>query len=168
MIWNKGSSQYPSMNRYYGVSEYMFVFSKGNPKTVHLIRDKVNRSAGQRKGPTSKERAKDGRLRVTNAGITGRVTPEYGVRTNVWDIPAESINRTGHPAIYPVRLAGDHIRTWSEPGDVVLDPFMGSGTTGVAAVKLKRDFIGIEICPEYYAAAKARIEHEQQRIGGAR
>jgi site-specific DNA-methyltransferase (adenine-specific) len=64
----------------------------------------------------------------------------------------------GHPAIFPGSLASDHICSWSNPGDVVLDPFLGSGTTGKMARLLGRRFIGIEISEEYYELACQRIE----------
>lgn len=64
-----------------------------------------------------------------------------------------------HPAIFPEQLAKDHIICWSNENDIVLDPFMGSGTTGKMAKLLNRNFIGIEISKEYMEIAKARIEN---------
>ena len=62
-----------------------------------------------------------------------------------------------HPSPFPLQLATDHILSWSNPGDTVLDPFLGSGTTGVAAANTGRRFIGIERNPDYFAIAQARI-----------
>lgn len=84
----------------------------------------------------------------------------FGVRHNVWHIsPCKSKNdRVGHPAPFPISLARDHILSWSNETDVVLDPFMGSGTTGVACLETGRRFIGIEKDPHYFAVAKSRID----------
>ncbi len=68
-----------------------------------------------------------------------------------------SIERTGHPAQFPLRLAADHIRTWSDEGDTVLDPFLGSGTTRIAAYDLNRQFIGFEISEEYFRLQEERF-----------
>jgi site-specific DNA-methyltransferase (adenine-specific) len=67
----------------------------------------------------------------------------------------------GHPAPFPFNLARDHIKSWSNPGDTILDPFMGSGTTGLACHRLGRKFVGIELDPTYYNIAKTRIEEAQ-------
>jgi site-specific DNA-methyltransferase (adenine-specific) len=64
----------------------------------------------------------------------------------------------GHPAPFPFTLARDHVLSWSNPGDVVLDPFVGSGTTLVACAELGRKGIGIEISGEYASIARARLE----------
>ena len=74
-----------------------------------------------------------------------------------WDIPPESAKRVGHPAPFPVELAERVIRLYSYTGDVVLDPFTGSGTTCVAAASHDRHWVGFEIDPEYCARAAARV-----------
>ena len=71
----------------------------------------------------------------------------------------------GHPAIFPEALARDHIRSWSKHGDLVLDPFMGSGTTGKMAVQGGRRFVGIEIAPSYFDIARKRIESATNQCG---
>jgi len=71
------------------------------------------------------------------------------------------VNAFDHPAIMPEALANDHIISWSNEGDVVLDPFMGSGTTGKMALLNNRRFIGVELSPEYVEIAKKRIEDAQ-------
>jgi DNA modification methylase len=70
-----------------------------------------------------------------------------------------------HPAIFPNNLAKDHIISWSNKGDAILDPFMGSGTTGVACVQTGRRFIGIEISEKYFDIACKRIEAETRQRG---
>ena len=75
-----------------------------------------------------------------------------------WDITPCKSNKTGHPAVFPEQLAKDHIISWSNEGDTILDPFMGSGTTGKMAVLNNRNFIGIELDEGYFNIAKERIE----------
>ena len=158
MIWYKGSCPFPDKTRYYQSFEYMFVFSKGKPKTINLLDDRKNKGAGRKVCGTYRQ--KDGTT-VPQSAVrlkNNRVIKEYGVRFNVWDLSEEKNNKTGHPAVFPEHIAKDHIISWSNEGDTVLDPFMGSGTTGVACKELNRDFIGIEIVPEYFEIAKNRIE----------
>ena len=67
-----------------------------------------------------------------------------------------------HPAIFPEQLANDHIVSWSNEGDLVYDPFMGSGTTAKMAIKNNRDWIGSEISSEYCDIINKRIEKYEQ------
>lgn len=157
MIWNKGSFAFPSKNCYHQVFEYMFVFSKGTPKTMNFIKDRKNKYVGSR-GASGRKR--DG---TRNTGKS-TVRDEYGKRFNIWDYPiggghsATDKFAYEHPAIFPEGLARDHILTWSNVGDTVLDPFMGSGTTGKMAFALNRKFIGIDKVPSYIEIARNRIE----------
>lgn len=157
MIWDKGGfTAVGSLQvRYAPVFEYMLVFSRGRIKTFNPIQDRKNKNAG--KINTGGMRLKDGTMRARSN--IGRVTNNYGVRHNIWRIsPNGGVGKNfGHPATFPIQLAHDHIASWSDEGDTVLDPFMGSGTTGVAAINLKRKFIGIELEPDYYASAATRI-----------
>lgn len=154
MIWEKDGFQFPDNNRYFPVFEYMFVWSKGKPKAANMITDRKNLWSGTKIHGTSRQ--PDGQLKPSN-GIGKRDVPEYGRRTNVWKINAEKNNRTGHPAVFPIQLASDHIRSWSNEGDVVLDPFLGSGTTRIAAYDLNRQFIGFEISEEYFRLQEERF-----------
>jgi site-specific DNA-methyltransferase (adenine-specific)/site-specific DNA-methyltransferase (cytosine-N4-specific) len=70
----------------------------------------------------------------------------------------------GHSATFPVALPEWFIKLFAKPGDVVLDPFMGSGTTAVACVKSRRDFVGIDINPEFCRLARKRVEDEKTRL----
>ncbi|QKD00044.1 DNA-methyltransferase [Mesorhizobium sp. NZP2298] len=154
MIYRKtGTGACGSNLAYWQAHEYMFVLSKGKPKAVNRIADHKNTSAGRVSsfGRFNKDGVKkDARLRVN---------PEYSIRQNVWDIhPFASNDNTKHPARFPEQLARDHIVSWSNPGDTILDPFLGSGTTGKMAAQLGRKFIGIEISDEYAGIARARIE----------
>ena len=82
---------------------------------------------------------------------------KYGQRFNIWEFA--NTDRSNHPAIFPEQLANDHIISWSNEGDLVFDPFMGSGTTGKMAKLNNRRFIGIEKVEEYFNIAKERIEN---------
>lgn len=155
MIWQKDSCAFPETVRYYQVFEFMFIFSKGSPRTVNLIQDKENKWCGISEHGTY--RTKDGATRERGDKWKKSICQEKGVRFNVWNIPAEKNNRTGHPAVFPMALVRDHMKSWSNEGDVVLDPFLGSGTTRLVAYDLNRNFIGYEISKEYF-------EEEEQRF----
>lgn len=165
MIWAKpGFSVIDAIDiRYPQTFEYMFVFSKGKPKAAHIIKDRKNKHAGATfKGY---QRQKDGTM-DKKRHTWGTVEREIGVRFNVWEIPPATVDRKNadHPAPFPFELARDHIISWSNKGDLVLDPFLGSGTSGVACVDTGRDFIGIEIAPEYAEMAKRRIDEAAAQI----
>lgn len=155
MIWKKTGTAFPSSVRYYSNFEYMFVFSKGKPKTINLIADRINKHAGGR--VTATERRVDGSIRESQGKKIGRKIKRIGVRYNVWEISQAMGNPSKHPAVFPERLVTDHIISWSNPGDLVLDPFMGSGTTAVAAIKTRRMYIGFECSAEYCEIAEKRI-----------
>lgn len=157
MIWNKQefTAVGSLVSRYAPVFEYMFVLTKGAPRTFNPIKDRRNKHAGSTVHGTI--RTADGSLReITGAGE--KTIAEFGQRHNVWEMPGvKSRKDTRHPAPFPEALAHDHIASWSRPSDRVFDPFMGGGTTGLAAAKLGRHFIGIEIEPEYHAIAHERL-----------
>jgi len=154
MIWNKGSFTNPSSNRFHQVFEYMFVWSVGKPKIYNEILERKNKYIGKR---GASGRNKDGERKK---GFS-EVKRDFGNLFNIWDISVGGgISYKGeckHPAVFPEKIASNHIKAWSNKGDTVLDPFMGSGTTGVAANKLGRDFVGIEIDNQYFKDAKERI-----------
>ena len=131
MIYRKKTLTFPETNRYYPAFEYMYILSKGKPKTVNLIADKKNNCVGRiRRGHS---RQADGRL--TRQHGYGKIIKAYGIRQNVWDYgtgwraTTRDVEAFEHPAIFPDRLAIDHVTSWSALGDTVLDPFAGSGTT---------------------------------------
>jgi site-specific DNA-methyltransferase (adenine-specific) len=154
MIWEKETSPFQHNNRYINVFEYMFILSKGKPKTTNLIKDRKNKHGGTIIHGT--QRQKDGSLIPHSRN--GFKIKEYGNRFNVWKINSEKANKTNHPAVFPLQLVSDHIKTWSNENNTVLDCFMGSGTTGIACKNLNRKFIGIEIDKKYFDIAKNRIE----------
>lgn len=131
--------------------EYMFILSKSKPKTVNRLADHKNVKHGSKNGQVGKYSNGTRKER----GI--RITPEYSVRDNVWVYGGTVGDKTEHPAQFPEALARDHILSWSNPDDLVLDPFTGSGTTAKMAKETGRRFIGIEIAPEYLEIAQRRI-----------
>ena len=161
MIWRK-ISPFTHKNRYIADFEYMFVFSKGKPKTTNIICDRKNKWGGTPVHGTLQQK-NDGKLAEIN-GKGKRKVKEYGARYNVWDIPPEKNNRTGHPAVFPRAIAKDHILSWSNKGDTVLDPFSGSGTTAIEAINNGREFIGFEISKEYYDKSLQRINDETAQM----
>ena len=158
MIWSKPSFTAVGAlkTRYAQTFEYMFVFSKGKIKTFNALKDRKTKSRSKDKNGMIRQ--KDGSFRPMSN--RGKQYGEFGIRYNVWDIPPvmSNIERTGHPAQFPEQLANDHIISWSNEGDTVLDCFMGSGTTGKMAVLNNRNFIGIELDEGYFNIAKKRIE----------
>jgi site-specific DNA-methyltransferase (adenine-specific) len=161
MIYQKAALSFPSPGRYYDGFEFMFVFSKGKPNAINLLADRKNLTAGGKVHGT--ERKKDGTTSSDRA-CTGNITKQIGIRFNVWRIPNPGQAGMIHPAVFPEALARDHILSWSNPGDTVLDPMMGSGTTGKMAVNYQRNFIGIDISEEYYQIAEKRIAQAQLQI----
>jgi len=142
-------------NRYYQGFEYMFIFSKGKPKTCNYIKVR-SKHAGKK--AISINRKPSGEMRSDRVEKQkGRLVSEMKTKGNVWEYSSKSSK--GHPATFPEKLAKDHIISWSNEGDMILDPFMGSGTTGVACKNLNRSFIGIEMDDKYFEIAKERIEN---------
>lgn len=150
-----GTGAKGSNNLYWQGFEYMFVLSKGNTKTVNRLRDKKNVTAGSKKFSSPKlENQKTGR------NHRNEITAEYGIRTNVWryhSIWLAGDDITKHPAPFPEALARDHILSWSNEGDIVLDCFAGSGTTLKKAKELSRHYIGIEREHKYVSIAEKRL-----------
>lgn len=161
MIYQKsGMGACGSNSAYWQNFEYMFILSKGKLKTFNPIEDRKNvKKAGCKEETTTR------RSQESNRTIRRLVNKkEFGKRFNVWQYNT-GLNRStkdkiafDHPAIFPEQLANDHIISWSNDGDTVFDPFMGSGTTGKMAKLNNRKFIGIEKVPEYFDIAKQRIK----------
>lgn len=161
MIWKKDTMAFPETNRYPNWFEYMFVFSKGKPKTFNPIIDKPNKYAGSVIHGTSRN-ADGTTFRKSNEG---NIVKETGWRENVWYQSGNKLGATiGHPAPFPAQLAKDHIITWSNEGDIILDPFMGSGSTALACIETNRRYIGFEINPKYCEIAENRIYEATAQI----
>jgi DNA modification methylase len=151
MIWEKENPM-PTVKqpRYSDVFEYMFVFSKGKPKTFNPIMIPC-KCAGQEYHSTTKNMG----------GENGRTYKEFNinkekVKGNIWKC-AVAQNKTPHPAVFPQNLIEEHIKSWSNEGDLVLDPFMGSGTTAKMALLNKRNYIGFELNKDYYEKSLERV-----------
>lgn len=159
MIWRK-TNPMPNNHgkRYFSSFEYMFVLSKGTPKTFNPIMEKCK--LGGTKAKVSHTHLDIKEKRKMNKDF---IVKEERYKYNVWDI-AVSSNNTIHTAAFPLNLARDHILTWSNKGDLVLDPFLGSGTTVIAAIELERNFIGCELNNDYYNESIKRIENKLNEI----
>lgn len=150
MIFEKNSSTFPAKpqsDRYTQIFEYMFVLGKGRV-FGQLICDKANKWAG-------------------HSSFDGTIppVPDYSPRTNIWRYVTSFNDKTGHPAPFPEALARDHILSWSNPGDVVLDPMCGSGTTLKMAEQLERKWLGFDISSEYVELASKRLGLYREKYG---
>lgn len=161
IIYEKTGTGPPHPNRYFNAFEYMFILSKGKIKTVSVLRDKINKWAGAQTYAEVTRREKDGTLTKK-----GRKTIEqFGIRTNIW----RYVNGNGfttrdkqahlHPAIFPEKLVEDHLYSWSNEGDIILDCFGGSGTTAKIAELHKRRWIYGEVVDEYCQLAANRLSN---------
>jgi site-specific DNA-methyltransferase (adenine-specific) len=166
MIYAKNSFAFPSKNRYHQVFEYMFVFSKGKPKCFHPIKDKPNlwEVWGRNTG-----RERNGKIKLYKDAEPS--IGKMGMRYNIWLFKTGGCGFSSrdkiayeHPAIFPEQLANDHIITWSDEGDIILDPLCGSGTTCKMAKANHRRFIGIDIHPRYCEISRQRVALVPDRI----
>ena len=162
MIYQKNNYMPLNHNRYDPCFEYMFILSKGKVKTFNALKIPcktagANYNYATRSSASSKE--KNGALRNRNESMT---TKDTKYRGNIWgyDVGKHKGSKDDiweHPATFPEKLAQDHILSWSNYGDLVYDPFMGSGTTAKMALLNKRNYIGSEISKEYFEIAEKRI-----------
>jgi len=154
MIWNKcGFSAVGALSvRYAQVFEYMFVLSKGKPVSFNPIKDRKTKHGGKKASGTIRQ--KDGTTKPMSKVM---VINEYGQRYNIWEQPPQRQSGKCHPAPFPEQLASDHILSWSNEGNLIYDPFMGSGTTAKMAMQNNRNYIGSEISKEYCKMAEKRI-----------
>lgn len=152
MIYHKHGMPTDPRLRYFQRWEYMFVFSNEAPVTYNPIADV----------PSSNRKQVNGVNRNGDSLESTRkqwVTPEKTIRGNVWEFDPRNCEGD-HPAAFPEKLARDHILSWSNEGDIVLDPFNGSGTTTKMARETGRRAIGIEINEEYCDIAAKRLEQK--------
>jgi len=151
-------SPFPDTVRYKQCWEYSFVLSKGKPKGGEMLKDRPNVYAGK---PLLGTVRKSGTNEMVSVHGAGKIINETGQRYNAWyywNSKTGEANR--HPAPFPVALASDHIQSWSNPGDIVLDPFAGSGTTLKAAKELNRRYVGIDVNPDYVKICEERTMQE--------
>jgi len=153
MIYRKINGAMGADNEYLQEFELMLVLSKGIPKSVNLLRDRLNVIDGNKSTPKKKS-DKNGSLKERH--LIER--EKLGRRKNIWAYAVGGKQENGyHPAPFPEALARDHILSWSNPGDLVLDPMCGSGTTLKMAKEHGRNFIGIDISAEYCEIARKRV-----------
>ncbi len=155
MIYQKKNTPFMRSNAYTNAYEMMFVLSKGKPATFNPLKTHTARHGMEllthNKRPDGVNKKKRGELKKEKT------------RTNIWSYAVGLGGTTRdriafqHPAVFPEKLALDHILSWSDPGDLVLDPMCGSGTTGKMALLHDRQFIGIDISPEYIEIARRRL-----------
>lgn len=157
MIYEKVNATRPAVNRYHQMFEYVFILSRGRPRCFNPIKDKPNVYAGSGTFGKNTARQSDGTMRESPRNIIA----DFGMRGNIWrgnTAGQENVCQPiEHPATMPRWLATDLIRSWSNEGDTVLDPMCGSGTSGLAADRLQRNAILIDVNPEYAQLARDRI-----------
>ena len=160
MIYQK--NQYPpncmSQSRYAQVFEYMFIFSKGKVKTFNRLM-RPNKTAGQSAGKPRFIVQRDGIERQYGKNKS-KVIHNECVKENIWIFntgKASGGDIVKHPAVFPEQLVRDHIISWSNKGDLVFDPFAGSGTTLKMAMLNERNYLGFEISAEYCDLINKRI-----------
>ena len=170
MIYKKHSPHPPNV-RYWQCFEYMFVLSKGKPKTFKPITQTKTKFAGYKNQTVRK---KDGSIELLEGNAKDRIInaqqTKQRIMDNIWEIPSGYGMSTKdkiaykHPAMFPEKLANDHIISWSNPGDIVLDPFGGSGTTAKMSVLNDRHFIYIDCSQEYCDLSKERVANTTQDV----
>lgn len=155
MIYRKINYIPLTHRRYEQAFEYMFIFSKGKPKTFNPIMVECKSKGSKTTGRTFYQKSDQNEPTVGHKNTRVR---EQKQKANVWDLTTNA-GAKGHPAQFPERLAGDHIISWSNPGSLVYDPFMGSGTTAKMAILNGRNWIGSEISAEYCEIIRKRLEN---------
>jgi len=163
MIYGKNGTSRPDATRYNQCFEYMFILSKGKPTTINQIKQ-------DNKYYSNKTRYFTRRMRNGETEPSSYQSYPERVIDNIWFYETGYMKSAKedyifeHPAIFPEALANDHIISWSNPGDIILDPFLGSGTTCVVAKKLNRRSIGIEINEKYCEIAVKRLSQSVMRL----
>ncbi len=162
MIYQKKNTPFMRSNAYTNCYELMIVFSKGKPKTFNSLTEPTKRNGWETavygKGPDAVNRKRPVELK------------KQKTRTNIWQYAVGLGGTTSdkvafkHPAVFPEKLAEDHILSWSSPGDLVLDPMCGSGTTCKMAEANGRYWIGIDVSSEYLEIARSRIDSVQLQM----
>lgn len=164
MIYRKKNTPFMRKNAYTNCYEFMFVFSKGKPRVFNPLKTKTKRSGLE---PLPYNKKADG----INKKALGALKKEKTL-TNIWSYAVGLGGTTKdkiafkHPAVFPEKLAEDHILSWTNEGDLVFDPMCGSGTTCKMAKLHNRRYIGIDISQEYVEIAQERIEmvKSQQKL----
>lgn len=151
--------------RYNNEFEFMFVFSKGQVKTHNPIMVDCAHAGLELNGTTYKNYSKNEQTRDKAANPV----KDKKIKGNIWEYVVgknrEDQEAKGHPAPFPCELARDHIISWTNKGDIVLDPMCGSGTTCRVASELDRKYIGIDVSREYVEMARQRIKNSKAPFG---
>lgn len=151
MIFKKKNPMpYIKKNCYTQSFEYMFVFSKGTPKTANMLTEPCDYAGVSITSTNTNEQSMKAKKKVYH-------TKDEKIRHNVFEYVLAGTNY-GHPAIFPKQLAIDHIKSWSNEGDLIYDCFMGSGTVAVVATPLKRNWVGSEISEQYFGIINERVK----------
>ncbi len=156
MIYKKKNTPFMRSNAYTNAYEFMFIFSKGSPKTFNPIKEPTVRQGFEMLVENKKA---DG----INKKVLGKLNSEK-TKTNIWEyavgLGGTTTDRIAfrHPAVFPERLAVDHILSWSNEEDLIFDPMCGSGTTLKMAYLNNRNFLGCDISEEYVKISKERLE----------
>ena len=165
MIYRKANYTPLTHNRYEQEWEYCFVFSAGKPRVFTPKKTPCTYAGQKTWGEPNMYKDNSGNL----TRVKQTVINDEKIAGNVftYEVGSRKTGDIAHPAMFPYELATDHIATWSNPGDLVLDPFSGSGTTAKAAKELGRRFLGLEINPEYCAIAERRIAQQVLELEAA-
>ena len=156
MIYQKRNTPFMRSNAYTNCYEFMYVFSKGSPRVFNPIQIPTVRQGFEKLACNKIADA-------INNKVIGELKPEK-TKTNIWEYAVGLGGSTNdkiafkHPAVFPEKLAEDHILSWTNEGDIVFDPMCGSGTTLKMAKKHKRNYIGCDISEEYVEISKKRVE----------
>ena len=162
MIYAKTNPIPQNHNRYEQCFEYMFVLSKGKPKTFNPLR-LPTKNAGKTFNWGDRKTVLDENQCRRHKETDIRVCNNTKIHNNIFYYSVGG-GKSGHPAVFPYQLAEDQVLSWSNEGDIILDPFMGSGTTGLAALNNGRKFIGIEINEEYFNSSSNRLKENRTRV----
>ena len=155
MIYAKNNPIPLTHNRYEQQFEYMFVWSKGKPSKFNPIKQPC-KTAGSKNNHKSEKHYEDTHsMRKRNDNVIVKTTKYL---YNIWYLATGTGDKVKHNAPFPQKLANDHIISWSNDGDLVYDPFMGSGTTGKMAILNNRNWLGSELSEEYCKIIERRIE----------
>ncbi len=162
MIYRKKNTPFMRSNAYTNCYEFMFILSKGKPNTFNPLKMKTARQGFE---PLVYNKKADG----VNKKTIGELKAEKTL-TNIWDYAVGLGGSTNdkiafkHPAIFPEKLAQDHVLSWSNEGDLVFDPMCGSGTTCKMAKLNNRRYLGMEISKEYTQIAHERMTLIQEKL----
>jgi len=163
MIYRPKVYQPLTHNRYEQEFQYMFCFSKGKPKTFNPIKIPCKYGGQEHWGKSSTYKDSSGKLTASK----NNKIKSHKIKGNIFEynVGSTQTGKIKHPAMFPLDLAKDQIISWSNENDIILDCFLGSGTTGVACMNTNRRFVGIELDETYFKIAKERISCESKDEG---